>query len=425
MRTFTRNSLLMAAVVAVVALNLPQANAQSCQTGGGYYRAYRPVVHQQLLVQPQVVAPVDPGMQLIDLRLVDPGLPGQAGPKIRIVFQNASPVAVSAPFDVVLAAAIDDKFAPTLPIAGQRVTEIVPGQTAVVDLRLPPQSLEMGAPAAPFQNLLVMISQAKDLQGNPQLQTLAVLPRVNLRLVDMRIDPAVKPIAPAGAVITLTGEGFGAEPGLVHLDLGSLKLAGEVVNWTPQAVQVRLPALALAQAAPAQVTLIRADKAIAGMALQVTPAAAVVEQGVQVQVQTGVAAAAAPVAGAPAAQGGPQQAGPQQAGLQGPPQGFNPQQAGPQGPVQGGPQQAGPQGPPQGFNPQQQGFNPQQAGPQGPVQGGQGPVQGFGPQQGPVQGFNPQQGAPQQGQGQAGQAQTAPPQQLPGLGLLQGQGPVR
>ncbi|MDA7978419.1 MAG: hypothetical protein MPJ50_06575 [Pirellulales bacterium] len=358
MKKFARNSLLLAAVVAVASINVPQAMAQSCQSSGSYYpirRAYHPPrklyvpvrqvahVEQHVHVQPQ--PPVNAGMQLIDLRLVDPGAPGQAGPKIRVVFQNANPFAASAPFDIVLAAAINEQFQAELPLAGQRVTEIAPGETAVVDLRLPPAALEMQYPGevrpAPFQNLIVMVARARNLQGQPQFEQLAVIPRLNLRLVDMRIDPAAQAVAPAGAVITLSGEGFGTQPGQAVFAIGGLKLAGEVVNWSPQGVQVRLPQLALAEAVPAEITLIRADTAVAAMGLQITPAvAAVQETATQVPLNAGT---------------------------------------------------------PQGAAVPQQGFNPQT---QGQVQA--------------------QQGVAQQGQAQAGL-----PIQLPGLGVLQGQGPVK
>lgn len=417
MKTFARHSLFVVAAAAAMTVHLPQAQAQ-CHSSGYYsaryhapiQRAYHPQVYrEEIVLQPQIQA--DPGLQLVDLRLVDTGAPGQAGPTIRIVFQNGSPFAASAPFDVVIAAAVGDQFSQDLPIAGQRVTEIAPGQTSVIDLRLPPQALEMqlpGAPnPAPFQNLVVMVARSRDLQGQPQLQQLAVIPRVNLRLVDLVIDPASQGVAPAGAVITLAGEGFGPQAGQALIAMGGLKLAGEIVNWSAQGVQVRLPQLALAAAAPAEITIVRGDGAAASLGLQIAPAqAAAPQQGVAVAGGAPLPPQAAPLGGQQGFDPQQQQQGFPQQGQQG--QGF-PQQQGQPGQQQ---QQAGlpPQGQQGGFPQQGQGFPQQQGLPGQPQQQAGLPPQGFDPQQQQQQGGFP-----------AGQGGVP----APGLGLIGGSGPVR
>ncbi|MCE9548775.1 MAG: hypothetical protein K8T25_25125 [Planctomycetia bacterium] len=68
---------------------------------------------------------------------------------------------------------------------------------------------------------------------------------------------------PAGATITLRGEGFGAQPGRVGIATGELLLAAKVVNWSDTAVQIEVPQVGLTAVAKAKFVVLKADGTLA------------------------------------------------------------------------------------------------------------------------------------------------------------------
>ena len=230
-------------------------------------------------------------MQLIDLRFVDPGNPiEKVGPRFRIFFRNSSP-AISLPFDMVLAGGIDRQLKAGLPQAVERVSALQPGQTIGVDVRLPIEAMAMAYPGedrpAPFSMLFVLIAGQQDLLGGARMKTLAVVPRIGIQSVELAIIKPANPVAPAGATITLRGEGFGLQTGQVGLILPGLKLVAQVVNWGPLGIQVKLPELALAAPTAGKLLVLRTDGAKAVLELQIVPPQAVAApvQGVAIPAQ--------------------------------------------------------------------------------------------------------------------------------------------
>ncbi|MBI1900399.1 MAG: hypothetical protein HYS13_04695 [Planctomycetia bacterium] len=285
-------------------------------------------------IQGQRGAPVEAAqgqmnLQLVDVRLVEPGMPEQKlGPRFRLFVKNASPFGISRPIDLVVAAGIDRKFEQGLPSAVERISGLAPGQVATIEIRLPIESMAMQYPGeekpAPFSTLFVMVTGQQDLLGNATIKPLAILPRIGIQFVDLALHKPADARVPTGAVVTLAGEGFGIDGGQVILSLGQAKLVGQIVNWGPTAIQVKLPELALATPTAAQIVVARADgQSAPAMEMQIMPAGfAALQQGAAGQ-------------GAPQAQLGQGQPGQTQFG-----QGqFVPGQAAQNQPVQGQPVQ--------------------------------------------------------------------------------------
>jgi hypothetical protein len=318
----TRRVLGVLAVAAAGALSAATANAGG--NGGVFYPTCQPAVVRHAVHPPAVVMPAAVGIQLFDVRLVDAGFPEKLlGPRFRVSFRNLGP-AVTVPFDVVLAAGINDQFVAELPQLRQRVSAMAPGQIISVDLRLPLEVMSMAHPAQgapePFTTLFVLVAEQQDLLGNVKLKQLVALPRANILPVDLDILPPADNSIPSGAVISLAGEGFGLQPGQVRMRLGGLELLGQIVNWGPLGIQVKLPELALAAPALGELLVIRHDgqhapvlpiKVLPVQPVVVAEAVAVAQPAVAgAAVPAGAAAVAALPAGPAAVAAGPAAAGP-------------------------------------------------------------------------------------------------------------------
>jgi hypothetical protein len=306
MRTFLKATFAALALVSAAFSATLEAQA-GCGSSHGYKKPYGygyntypvsyphkppPVVVGQPVPVPQGGVPAQPGaplqgqpaqaqgqlnLQLVDVRLVEPGVPDQKlGPRFRLFVKNASPFGIGRPIDLVVAAGIDRKFQQGLPATVERVSGLAPGQVATLEVRLPLESMAMQYPGeekpAPFSTLFVMVADQQDLLGNATIKPLAILPRIGIQFVDLALQKPADARVPTGAVVTLAGEGFGIDGGQVVLSLGGAKLVGQVVNWGPTAIQVKLPELALAAPTPAQIIVARADgQSAPAMEMQIMP----------------------------------------------------------------------------------------------------------------------------------------------------------
>jgi hypothetical protein len=72
---------------------------------------------------------------------------------------------------------------------------------------------------------------------------------------------AIESLAPAPGQLLVRGAGFGTQPGRMVLDINGVRLSLEVVNWTANAVVVRLPSLQAAANATVAFTAVRVDGA--------------------------------------------------------------------------------------------------------------------------------------------------------------------
>ncbi len=334
-------------------------------------------------------------LQLADLRLVDPGDASQdIGPRFRVFFRNNAP-GFSQPFDLVVAAGLDNKFTPAMPQAIERISSIAPGQAISADIRLPAECLALpgsGPKPSPFSTVFVLVRSQANLLGAAQLNTLVALPASSIRQVNISLLRPNSVVVPIGATLTLTGEGFGLTPGQVFLNLNGLSLAAQIVQWGPLGIRVQLPTLPLAASAPGELRIIRNDGQTAPiLPLRVNPAAVAAVAGAVAVPAGGVAVPAAaggvavPAAGAavPAASGVAVPAN--GAAAPAPPANIGPANAGPAnaGPANAGPANvAPPAGAPNGaaapagapgvnVNPNLQPHGPKAA----PPAGGQPPVQ--------------------------------------------------
>lgn len=305
-------------VFAVAAAGVLQAGTADAGWNGG---VYYPACQRAVVPPAAAVVPAPVGIQLFDVRLVDAGFPEkQLGPRFRVFFRNLGP-AVTAPFDVILAAGINDQFVAELPQLRQRVSPMAPGQSLSIDLRLPLEVLSLPHPEqpqpVPFTTLFVLVAEQQDLLGNAKLKQLVALPRANILPVDLDILPPADNSVASGAIISLAGEGFGLQPGQVRMRIGGLELLGAIVAWGPLGIQVKLPELALAAPALGELLVIRHDgqqapilpiRVMPVQAVVATQAVAVAQPaaaGVAVPAATGAAPAAAAVPAAPVAPAAP------------------------------------------------------------------------------------------------------------------------
>lgn len=226
----------------------------------------RPAVHTVGYATPQPVPQqiVQFPLELIDIRLVDLGNPSASqGPRFRVVLKNVTPFALQRPFEVLLTAGISDDFSPSLPTAVEGVAEMAPGATVGVDLRLPVEAMAMTYPGraetAPLSMLFVSVGGPKDAQGTSSVTTMAVLPLIQVRTVDLAIAPPTTPTVDVGAPVELQGEGFGNEAGKVLLNVDGQELNIEVLGWSELGIAVRMPDLALTGPTPVPLLVTRAD----------------------------------------------------------------------------------------------------------------------------------------------------------------------
>ena len=323
----TTFSQLTAALLAVafLATIVPETLAGPCGGGGGYRpRPYRkrhyhppvycpPPIRKVIVERPEIIhetaggfgggfagAPEGPApggprgefaaggaaggfaaqlpLKLAEIRFVDPGDPALGlGPRYRIALEYRGRGPMQQALDLVLAAGTSRVFAPGLPQTIQRLSNVQSGKATVIDLRLPTEALAMNYAGekepAPFNTLFVMLAGQADLQGNAQLQKLAIVPRIGIESVQLTLNRPANSNAASGSVITLSGEGFDRDLGQVTLRLGTLQLRTEVLRWGALGIEVKLPELAISGPASGEIIIRRADGAVAQpLKLQITPA---------------------------------------------------------------------------------------------------------------------------------------------------------
>jgi hypothetical protein len=119
---------------------------------------------------------------------------------------------------------------------------------------IPPQSFEPAAnPAA--------TSQPVDTAA----------PAANIRTIP---DEPKRPIVTIGSTLALEGKSLGAEKGIVRLRISGMAMPVEVLQWSDSAVEIKLPAMDLAEAMKADLEVLRADGSLASKsAIELTPAA--------------------------------------------------------------------------------------------------------------------------------------------------------
>ena len=311
MKTIFKNtSLFVMAALAVVVSSVDAQAGCGNRSYGHHYNYHRPIcrtpiiIHKPVVVvrprliatPPRVVVPVQQvvivpqPLQMAAIHFVDPGLAAEGvGPRYRVTIKNISPAPIHRVFDIVLAAGVDPHFSPKLPQASQRVVVMAPGAIVHLDIRLPVACLAMKFPGedrpAPFSHLFVMVAK-KDLLGNVSLDKLALVPRIGLPMVDLAIARPAGNVAPVGAKVQLSGEGFGLQPGRIILELPGLKLNARVLDWNALGVTLQLPELALAAPAAARLVVIRSDgqtapaipvKLVPAVPVKLVPAVPVIE----------------------------------------------------------------------------------------------------------------------------------------------------
>ena len=228
-------------------------------------------------VDPVVIPAAQYDVQLLAVRMVDPGHPDeQLGPRYRVWFRNNSSQPITTPFSVVLLAAKDETLAGNLPQAGVEVTAVEAGDTQSVDIRLPYEALSMavgedGQPA-PFSTLHVVVDAHRNVQETDEENNGATLAASDILLVDPTLFAANPSPAASGAEVIVAGEGLGPVPGQVIVFVAGQELEGEILGWYDLGVQFQLPKLAVAAATQAELIVVRSDGAASNpLQLTITP----------------------------------------------------------------------------------------------------------------------------------------------------------
>jgi hypothetical protein len=219
-------------------------------------------------VKPVVVPPAEFDLQLLAVRMVDPGHPEEnLGPRYRVWYRNNSAEPIVEPFTVMIFASNDQRFGDDLPRAGVRATSIEAGDTQSVDIRLPIEVYSMnrdpqGEPA-PFEFLHFFVDANREINDAARANNGAVVPRGEMLPVDpaaFEIDPAE--VHPGGELI-VAGEGFGPQPGQVLLHVGDQELQAEIAGWYDLGAKIVVPTLDLNAPTDAEVIVVRGDGAAA------------------------------------------------------------------------------------------------------------------------------------------------------------------
>lgn len=205
-------------------------------------------------------------VQLLAVRFVDSGHPErELGPRYRVWFQNNGGAPIDRPFDVLLMASNDRNPGVGLPEAGVRVTGMDAGQIQAVDVRLPYEANLLDRDAqgrsVPFRFLHVIVDARRELDDGYRANNGTVLDRLAIDPVDPMVFSAVLDEAAGTSLVDIAGEGFGPEPGQVVLRIGGQQVAPEITGWYDLGIQVRLPSGTAAEAASAEVLVIRGDNA--------------------------------------------------------------------------------------------------------------------------------------------------------------------
>jgi len=220
-----------------------------------------------------------PDVQLLAVRLVDPGHPDEKlGPRYRIWIRNNGDVDINQPFNVVALTSLDGRLAAGLPQAGVRVQAIRAGETQSFDIRLPVECYTMGRDAQgkpiPFATLHVIADADRELAEATRTNNGANIARENI----FPVDPAVFGVDPKEAVeggeVVIAGEGLGPRPGQVLVNIDGVESEAEIVGWFDLGVRVVLPKLpAGAGRREVQLIVIRGDGAAANpIGVTVAPA---------------------------------------------------------------------------------------------------------------------------------------------------------
>jgi hypothetical protein len=78
----------------------------------------------------------------------------------------------------------------------------------------------------------------------------------------IRFSPPLKsqlPQVPVGSRLTLDGDGFGVQPGLVWVKVGTIRLRATIISWTPNSALVELPNLDLAAPTAAELQVLTSE----------------------------------------------------------------------------------------------------------------------------------------------------------------------
>ena len=219
-------------------------------------------------VKPIVVEPEQFDLQLLAVRMVDPGHPDEKlGPRYRVWFRNNGNRPVTEPFAVMLFAGNDKRFGPDLPRGGVRVTSIEAGDTQSVDIRMPIEIYSMNRDAAgqpaPFEFLHFFVDANREINDVNLANNGVTVPREEL----LPVDPAAFEAEPAqcnsGGELVVAGEGFGPQPGQVLLHIGNREIQAEIVGWYDLGVKIVAPKMEIPIPVEAEVIVVRGDGAAA------------------------------------------------------------------------------------------------------------------------------------------------------------------
>ncbi|HET6422907.1 MAG TPA: hypothetical protein VFG20_04445, partial [Planctomycetaceae bacterium] len=226
---------------------------------------------------PPVVIDTGFDLELLAVRFVDPGHQEQnLGPRYRVWVRNNSPAAIGAPFNVTLVAAMGPQLMGELPQAGATIPNMEPNSVTPIDIRLPLAANRLGRQAdgavVPFSHLHVMVDSHRDLAENNEANNGTLLDRTTIYPVDPAGFSTDVTAAQAGAMVSLAGEGFGPEPGQLLVTVNGQTQQAEVHGWYDLGVNFKLPDFNLAQAADAQIIVVRGDSAVSNpVELDVAP----------------------------------------------------------------------------------------------------------------------------------------------------------
>jgi hypothetical protein len=219
-------------------------------------------------VKPIEVEPDKFDLQLLAVRMVDPGHPEEKlGPRYRVWFRNNSPRPITAPFSVMLFASNDNRFGEDLPRGGVRVTSIEAGDTQSVDIRLPIDVYTMNRDAegqpAPFEFLHFFVDANREVNDVNLANNGAVVPRDEMLPVDPAAFEADPVQSRSGGEMIVAGEGFGPQPGQVLLNIENQEIQAEIAGWYDLGVKIVMPKLEIIAPTEAEVVVIRGDGAAA------------------------------------------------------------------------------------------------------------------------------------------------------------------
>ncbi|MBN1590683.1 MAG: hypothetical protein JW888_14310 [Pirellulales bacterium] len=228
-------------------------------------------------VQREVVPAAQYDLQLLAVRFVDPGHPEEKlGPRYRVWLRNNSEQPIDRPFDVVLLAGNDEKVTDQQPMAGVRIDSMLPGQTQVVDVRLPFAVHQMGrdekGQPTSFTTLHVLVDANREIDETSEQNNGT---RLTADLV-LPVDPSAFEVEPkaiaAGGELLLAGEGLGPEPGRVLVHLGGIEMEADILGWYDLGVRFNMPRLPLAGPVEAELIVVRRDGVATNpIAITITP----------------------------------------------------------------------------------------------------------------------------------------------------------